>query len=137
MCELWIGPDGPDPVCTIIRYVLKTFWTTLTILARSDQLTRDPIDMKSHYSTESSRIAYEIPENVSGWGQENYRNAVLDIEQFFAAVAEIQRRRTNEYDEVCNPLSRGILDFVRHLMEDKLDTSARVMDSVGYPEEYK
>ena len=93
--------------------------------------------MKSHYSTESSRIAYEIPENVSGWGQENYRNAVLDIEQFFAAVAEIQRRRTNEYDEVCNPLSRGILDFVRHLMEDKLDTSARVMDSVGYPEEYK
>jgi hypothetical protein len=80
------------------------------------------------------RIVYDRPEDAAGWRQEHYHDAIDDVEDVLAIIAEMQEARKNESGEITEPLTETEVNTVLELKRLHLDSALGVLDVVDFPE---
>lgn len=134
MCEVWIGPDGPDPVLYSVSGRVKTVLGTLQNFTRPDRLGRPagyPIIMKEKTNACGDRIVYERPENASGWDEKHFQDSIDDVEDVLAIIAKMQEGRKNDDGEITEPLSAAQIKSILELQDEHLNPALYVLDMVN------
>lgn len=81
------------------------------------------------------RIDYEIPDKTPLQDKSKYCEAVLNLEDALAVIAEMQERRKNEEGDICEPISPTLFHTVLEMKREYIDSALVVLEVWGCPSE--